>query len=311
MKPEPTIEAQLQERELGKLVLKSSGFFEKYGLTLLAVVAAVIVATIGYMVYESMQRTRLAAAWSEMEGVKLPADMEALAERLAGTPAGDWALLRAAELRFDEGMLQANRNREAANSEFKQSKAGFEKVLAGAAYADVLRERAIFGLARVLEATSTGDTKPAITKYEELVAQFPTSIFKPIAEERAKALNSPQVQDFYSWYSQQNPKPEAPTRPRDGMGNAFGFPGLDLPGMTPPAGASGGSTSPVKSTEGEIPPPVGEKPAAEKPAADMPADPTTELPPAPAAAKPESPAAPATPTTTPPAAEKSELPPAP
>lgn len=312
MNSEPSIESQLQERELGKLLLKSSGFFERFGLTLLAVLAAVVIGSIGYIVYSTNQTARLAAAWSDVEGTTLPADMEALAERYAGTPPGEWARLRAAELRFDEGMLQVNRNRAAANSEFKESKLGFEKVLAENKSANILRERALFGLARVLEATSNADTKPAISKYEELVSEFPQSIFKPIADERIKALASPETKSFYEWYSQQNPKPESPARPRDGLGGALGLPGLDLPGMTPTASPAGGNSSPVKSTDSPVKSTEGDIPPAAAPGTtDTPKEsatpkdagtPDPALPPAPA--KPE--AAPAKPET--PAAEKPATP---
>jgi hypothetical protein len=182
-----------------------------------------------------------------------------------------------------------------------------------------VRERALFGMGRVLEATSTGDLQPAITAYQKLLQEFPGSPYTEIVTEQIEQLERKPSQEFYAWFAEQKPQLEDRQLPADFMRS------LNLDGMLPPAGEApapeGSPVMPTDAAPGEAPatsaepgpslsvpsapefPPAGATP----PATDTPATPATETPttPAPPAAEtpaPESPA-PTTETPAPPAAE--------
>ena len=65
----------------------------------------------------------------------------------------------------------------------------FEKLLEpGSKASPLIRERALFGLARCLEATCEGDTAQAIAQYRKLVSDFPRGVYEVYAKDRIEAL---------------------------------------------------------------------------------------------------------------------------
>ena len=79
------------------------------------------------------------------------------------------------------------------------------------------KERALLGKARLLEATSDGDLKEAISAYEAFAAGFPESVWSAQVKSRIESLKSGDAGEFYAWFSKQTPKPEDRPNPQDGL----------------------------------------------------------------------------------------------
>ncbi len=127
----------------------------------------------------------------------------------------------AAEGHYIKGIQLYFTDRPSGVDELKLAREAFEAVLNSDKATDVMRERALFGLARCKETTADGNTQDALTAYDNLLREFPNSIYKDDVEQRIKILNTEDAQEFYAWFSKQTtPKPEDRNRPRDGF-----FPG--------------------------------------------------------------------------------------
>lgn len=289
----------LHEHELGKLAVKTQTVLEKHGIAIAAAFAAVLLALIvgGWWVMSAKSST--AAHWTELAAAGTSEEFGAVADKLKGTAPGYWARLREGELVLDEALPKMFSDREAGLTDMKRSQTAFQEVLdGGTAAPEPVRERALFGLARVLESISTGDTEPAIKTWQLLVTEFPTSIYKTYSEQRIKALESGSGKEFYAWFAKQNPKPPEFRRPQDGLpGGGDGTSDLErMLGLPPSPGAAGakppaGTTPEAPADDKKIPDtekpaeaakpeapaadkttPDAEKPAPEKPAAEKPAD---------------------------------------
>ena len=121
--------------------------------------------------------------------------------------------------------------RELADTDLKRAREGFEQLMASASTGPIIRERAVWGVARCLESTSDGETTQAIAAYQRLLSEFPDTIYKPFAEDRIAALKTGGTKEFYAWFSKQNPKP-TDIRPKDGAVKSD----LDPFDLTPAAG---------------------------------------------------------------------------
>ncbi len=281
---------ELQQNELGQLTMKAVPWFEKHGMQLAVGAGAAVLLLVVAAVWWGMSGSASEAAWSDLALAETVEQYGDVIDRYPGTLAAAWANLRSGELNFETGVTAMFRDKELGLKDLKASRENFDAVLASSAsLPDNVRERAYLGLARVLEATSDGDTGPAVEAYERMLTQFPNSVYKPEVDKRIAELKSPGAKEFYTWFHQEKPEPAAFPRPQDGKGMTLpsGSP-FDLP----PAAAAPQTTTPA----------APEAPAStEKPAEDKPADPApaatpekpageTGAPPAPAeAASPETP----------------------
>ncbi|HTN04273.1 MAG TPA: hypothetical protein VL132_20445, partial [Planctomycetaceae bacterium] len=164
----------LHEHELGKLAVKTQTVLEKHGIAIAAAFAAVLLALIvgGWWTMTASNAT--AAHWTELAAAGTSEEFGAVADKLKGTAPGYWARLREGELVLDEALPKMFSDREAGLADMKRCQTAFQEVLdAGSAAPEPVRERALFGLARVLETTSNGDTEPAIKTWQRLVTEFP------------------------------------------------------------------------------------------------------------------------------------------
>lgn len=288
----------LHENELGKIAVRTQNVLEKYGILIVAAfgLALVLLVAVGWWMASS--RAALAAHWSELAAAGTTEEYGAVADKLKGTPPGFWARLREAELVLDEALPKMFSDRQAGLADLKRSESAFQQVVdAGSAAPAEVRERALFGLARVLETQSDSDTGPAIKAYQRLANEFPDSIYKPYSEQRVAALESGGAKDFYGWFAKQNPKPPEFRRPQDRLPGAAGATGADDPFALPPSpgGFFPGGTPPATTTPA-APTTTPAAPNAE-PTPEKPAEPTAEKPAesATSEAKPAEPAQPETP----------------
>jgi hypothetical protein len=174
----------------------------------------------------------------------------------------------------------------------------------------MVRERALFGLARAEESLSDGTTQAAQKVYQRLLERFPDSFFKDKAERRLRELSSGGSAEFYQWFAKfDRPKPKD-QQPRDtgATGSDLGLDALrDLAEQAREKSATEKPepASEEEETDGLTVPGEGETPAAETPAAETPASETPNTPAEPAAETPANPAeTPAQEPTAEPAADK-------
>ena len=299
---------RLQEHELRKLTAKAGEFWDRHGMKVLAVLLAVLVIAVGAIIWTVSSQSAAAEGWTKMAQSGNAEQFIAIAEDYSGEPVGHWARLRAAEMHLMDGVEQSFSNRGAAVDELEESVEQFAKLMSADLSSDVLRERALYGHARALEAMAAvveptegkvnATLDDAIAAYEKLLKTYPETIYKPLVEEQLKALKAERTQQFVAWFRQQQPKPSDRELPQDGLPQDGLPPGLgahgDEPLLDPFGGASPdpfGTQTPGAQTPGTTAPGAAQ-PGATSPAADTPADsPASDAP----ADAPSTPAAPENP----------------
>ncbi len=266
---------QLQQNDLGQLAAQAVPWLTQYGAQALIGIAVALVVLIGGAVWWSTAESADEAAWSKIASAETVDEFGAVADKYPGTLPAAWAHLRSGELNLESGIAAMFRDRELALKDLASAKEEFEQVLkATVRLPGNLRERALLGLARVLEATCDGDTGPVVAAYEQILKDFPESIYKPEVDQKVAELKTGEASEFYRWFHAQKPTPAPFPRPQDGAGGTLP---AGNPFELPPALKSPATTSPPSST-----PPTTSTPEATSPQAATPAARTED--PAPAAA---------------------------
>ena len=204
-----------------------------------------------------------------------------------------WARLLLAEARLGEALRRGyvsdknasrekgdRRIRTGTNDDIRKAKTAFEDVRDNSPEGSDMRQRALYGLAIIAEATSSGkddSIKAAVKAYEKLEAT--EGPYKSLAKRRIEALAKRAATDFYKWFAEVAETPAAdPVTPALGSGaNAPQFdPSSLLEGLTdgddkssPHQPAPNSSTKDERKIPESVPLP-GKKPAAKKPAAKKP-----------------------------------------
>lgn len=235
---------ELKSNELQKLLQRTRPFFEKYGTAILWGLSVVILLAAAFVFWYKRTAGTQAAGWTKLDTASTAEDYANIADRYTGTRVGTWARLLQAEEHLQNGVEAAFTDREAALDDLEEARQGFKQVLKSRATPRAVRERALLGLARCRETLSDGseeETKAAIETYQQLLNEFPETIYRDTAEQRIAELKSEETREFYAWFHQQNPSPEGRPEPQDGGAPAF------------PAGGSGGP-SPNPLAPGGFPP---------------------------------------------------------
>lgn len=292
---------RLQENDLQRFAEhareRTRPFFDRYGVTLLLGLAAVLI-VIAAAVWWSNRRTAdrgegweaLAAAFRSPNSTA--EDFGAVADAYPESRAAVWARLYEGEARLGTGIESLFSDKEGAMRDLSDAQAAFESVLEQPQLSPEVAVRGLYGLARVLEATSDGDLQPAIERYEQIVNDYPGTVYEPLAQQRLDALATSDAQEFYAWFAKAQPTLQDPLlRPQDQSaptaspagGLTFPTDGFPSDGPAFPADSPGIPTeSPVVPTDGPDFPagpsfpmsetPTSESPAGETPAAGEPAD---------------------------------------
>lgn len=252
---------RLHENELHRLTEhareRSRPFFDQYGTTLLLALATVLIVIAAVVWWTKSSTAGAAAGWQDLSAAfrkpsQTAEDFANVAELYPGTAAAAWAKVNEGEAHLQSGIESLFSDKDGAVRDLEDAQAAFEAVLDSKQDDAQLRVRALYGLARSLEATSDGNLKPALDRYEEIVRQYPDTVYEGLAQERIDALESSDAKAFYAWFSKQQPSPkDALSRPSDS--------GL-LPGTSPFDGPGFGSelesaVSPAASSPVEAPRP--------------------------------------------------------
>ena len=224
------------------------------------ILAGVVV--FGVVRYLSMRSTSdQADGWNSYLRATANQDLDALsdlAERSAGTPAGNWAQLYLGDQRLEEGIEQLYVNKSEARDQLKKAEESYLAVREKSSE-PLLKQRATLGLARVYE--SLVELDKARQEYQRLVDQWPDSVYAATAKQRLEDLSEKSTREFYDWFASQEPTPpvEGPGTP--GMRQPFNlddlpdtFPNNLTPSVSPDPGSSSDIDSPDRdSTSSEKP----------------------------------------------------------
>ena len=213
----------------------------------------------------SAGRTATDDAWLDVMLAKTPEDRLKAAE--TPSPAAPWALLQAAELRYQEAFIDLPANRDAALPTLTKAYDLFEQAYRKAEADSMVKRLAAMGMARTLE--TRGDVDGAIKQYESVAKQFPKTD-EAAAEARITALRKPENRAFYEKFTTFKPA-EVSLPPRgsstfDGLGlppnhpalngptiPAPGIPGLPTRPSVPPTSPADPTTPPAAPTPAETP----------------------------------------------------------
>ena len=208
---------ELHANELEKLTENIGKFFERYGSKILiglVVAVAIGVAVFFYLrsrgeAYKEGSRRLLNAQDSEsLLNVALDEDLE-------GEPMAVMARLMGAERQLADANQMRSRSSKAALKEMDKAKENFLIVLDADDLSANARERALYGVASVLEALSKEDTSSAIDAYKKLLKEFPQSLYKSVAEYKIKSLKRDDVKQLMAYLAQVETKPEDRKVPKD------------------------------------------------------------------------------------------------
>jgi hypothetical protein len=264
---------ELQTNDLSKLAERIVKPLDAHANQVLGVVCVVSIIAAGVIYWVRSTNAKQSAAWTEIAAHRSADDLKDVAENYEGTSAALWAKLQEGERRLSEGIPLMFSDRETAVKELGKAKAAFESLLSRQGAPVIVRERALFGLARCLESQSDGGKSldDAISRYEAFAKEFPDSPQKELAQKRVTMLKNRDAQEFYAWFSKENPKPPPPSKPADGKLPSFDDELPELPkGLrprTPPETETPASDKPAESTE-EKPAAKEGSPAETKPASD-------------------------------------------
>ncbi len=217
--------ASLGELEDNELAASTMAIVDRVrphlGLILLSI-AVIFAVLAGLVVVRWQQSAEQTAGWEALLGAFSdgePGRVEEVAARYRGTSAGWWAELVMADNALADGNRLLMIDRTQAQSRLEAAAALYSSVNSQRPTA-LAAERSIFGLARTRE--SQGQLAEARRGYEALVAEYPSSPFKPIAEARIAALDRPATQRWYKWFETPPAEPsrdepaESPSEPSAG-----------------------------------------------------------------------------------------------
>ena len=257
---------QLQTNDLSRLAIKIGQFFETYFQQILISCAVIVAVAVGIFLYRG-QDSAEAAAWSALFAATSADQFANVADEFPGTTVGAWAMLNHAENLLQSGIRYSFTDRAAAVSDLNRSRERFEELRRKTELPEVVRQRALLGLARCLEATSDGNTSEAVAVYKEIV-NLGDSIYREQAQQRIDQLESGTAQAFYAWFHKQNPQPEDRSLPRDGLLDLLPNDNVELPFNAPSTDAVEDGASPPPPSLPETSETAPNIPSADRPATD-------------------------------------------
>ena len=211
---------------LSLLLQKLNRFLEKHGNRISIGICLLTALLVGWILWQRNVKAREQVAWSQLSGSSSPDDLEDVWKKNPDSAAAPWARLVEAEQRLTNGIQSMFLDVEAGRKELEQARKSFEVLSELGSAPRMVRERALFGLARAEESLSDGSTQEAQKAYQRLVERFPDSFFKDKAEQRLRDLASGGSGEFYQWFAKfDRPKPKDQS-PRD-TGAMGSDPGLD------------------------------------------------------------------------------------
>jgi len=184
--------------------------------------------------FVTSRRSTTTEVWSKLDTAKTAEDRVDVAKQYPKSVASNWALLRAANLYFDDAVKDMPNNSEVARTNFKKALDLFDQVAREAPKDSFQKRAAEMGKARSLEARF--ELSKAIEQYDVVVKNWPGSAEAGQARQLAEALQRPEAAAFYK--ELYDYRPTTVTLPPSGS-ERFSFPPTgpttksNLPGLSP------------------------------------------------------------------------------
>jgi len=159
-----------------------------------------------------------------------PAEFDQIAKLYPDTKLAQWSTVISADLHLSDGCEDLFVNKVDALESLRQARSRYKDIL-DESLDPMLESRAMFGLARTLEAQ--GELKKAIEGYEKVAETWADGPFGAVAAERLKSLKAPKASEWYEQFEEYAPQEAFASEP--------GVPGerplFDSDSLTePPAG---------------------------------------------------------------------------
>lgn len=260
---------------INKLRARFAELMELHGNRILLWASAVLLLIAAFVFYKNNSSAE-AEGWAALYGSRNAEDLAGVADSYRGTPVGQWAKLRMGEQYMQSGLTLMFTDREAGKADLEEARNAFNELLNDSKTSDEIRERALYGLATVLESLSGSDLKPAIETYQKLLSSFPNTPYQAVVKERIEELENRSTQEFYAWFAEQKPEPKDLELPKDLQGQS---PGLNLPpgfSDSQTGNQPSGQEMPAKEAEGKTTPKDGAKPGPKLSVPSAPAFPPTD-----------------------------------
>jgi len=203
----------LEENDLAESTVAIVDRLRPHLRTIALAVGAVAVALGAWTVVSSQQAASRAESWDACMAALSEGNSERLTDvirRYPGSAAAQWSQLMMADAAIGEGtqLLFADRDRARQRLD---SAVGIYSGLLAERPRGLIAERAVFGLAKARE--SLGQLEEARRGYEAVVADYPESAVRGIAENRITALSRESTRQWYDWFDGWKPAPPKPAEP--------------------------------------------------------------------------------------------------
>jgi hypothetical protein len=242
---------ELQHNELAEWLAKAIEAIKPYQNLILAGVALVLVAMVGYTLYNRAVTAQSAQAWNDINTALETGDLASLSkvsEDYPNTTAAYMASIVQGDNYLAAGCTQLFKNKPLAEENLSKAINHYEAIRLSCRTPSI-RERAVFGLARAREAK--GELEEAKPLYEE-VAKDVNGTYAKAASERLADLARPATRAFYDDFAHFDPKPEFSEAGKKPDFDKGSLPAEGSVAM-PPAQGGGKAKEPAKSSAKDAP----------------------------------------------------------
>ncbi len=217
MKPEER--RRVEENELALWLAQVITAVRPYARPIGWVVVIALVILLGGTIWRSTAgaaSARASAAFYQALAERNPAALEDVARQYSGR-VSHLARLAAADLYLAAGCDELFRNKIVAQQELQKALEHYREVERSATDPE-FRARARFGMARTYEALAgtragQGNLRLAISLYQEVIRDFPTTPYASFAEDRLSEVQREDIKAFYDRFAQYDPRPELQPEP--------------------------------------------------------------------------------------------------
>ncbi len=206
---------KLQQNVLADWLGRSYAAVKPYANAILAVVLLAVVLASLWTWWHRQSTSEASAGWDQLykaleEGHI--AEIGKIAEQNPNSEIGLWATVVSGDLHLDSGCQELFTNKATASQDLQKALDEYTKVRSETRN-PLLRERAIFGLARTYEALSgtrrsQGEFDKAIQNYQELVDHWKDGPYYSLVKDRLDDLNTVAAKTFYDQFAHFDPQPK-------------------------------------------------------------------------------------------------------
>jgi tetratricopeptide (TPR) repeat protein len=206
---------KLQQNELADWLGRGYAAIKPYANAILAVVLLAVVIASLTLWWTRQSHSEASAGWDQLfaalENGRI-AEIGKIAEQNPNSEIGLWATVISGDMRLANGCQELFTNKATASQDLQKALEDYTRVRSETRNS-LLRERAVFGLARTYEALSgtrqsQGELDKAVQNYQELVHNWKDGPYYSLAKDRLDDLNTSDAKTFYDKFAHFDPQPK-------------------------------------------------------------------------------------------------------